>query len=285
MKKIELDDLPKYSPWVNRILGIEPFGIHYKNPKEIQREYNQEKWFEILKHIEDNSKIKIDELESSLFHQKECVGYSIDNGIYIQSTSDFHKDQLELYFSVVEPYIKNANSLIELGAGYGSMIINLMKKFGKEKLQYFAGEYTENGIKCIRKLAQNENLKIKTGYCDFFSLKNDEIFGENEKNIIFTSYALMYIPLLADQFIEYIISMNPKVCIHFEPCYEHYKDDSLYGMMCKRYIEMNDYNRNLISILKKAEKDKKIEIIEEQKNIFGNNALLPISIIVWKPIL
>ena len=52
--------------------------------------------------------------------------------------------------------------------------------------------------------------------------------------------------------------------------------------MCRKYIKMNDYNTNLLTILKKAEKAGRIEIIEEKKNVIGSNPFLPISIIAWR---
>lgn len=45
-------------------------------------------------------------------------------------------------------------------------------------------------------------------------------------------------------------------------------------------MEMNDYTRNLLSVLREHEAPGGIEIVEIQENIFGDNALLPISVIV-----
>ena len=51
--------------------------------------------------------------------------------------------------------------------------------------------------------------------------------------------------------------------------------------MCKKYIEVNDYNKNLYSILEKSRIKNKIDL-KITKNIFGHNPLLPISILEWK---
>jgi hypothetical protein len=40
----------------------------------------------------------------------------------------------------------------------------------------------------------------------------------------------------------------------------------------------------LISILKEAEKAKRIQIVQEISAVFGRNPLLPASIIAWKPV-
>ena len=51
--------------------------------------------------------------------------------------------------------------------------------------------------------------------------------------------------------------------------------------MCKRYIELNDYNKNMISIFNDAQEKGKIEL-EIIENIIGGNPFLPISIIKWR---
>ena len=82
--------------------------------------------------------------------------------------------------------------------------------------------------------------------------------------------------------IDYIRKLQPKYCIHFEPCYEYHDSNTIYGLLCKKYIEVNDYNRNLIVILRQAQKDGKIKILEQQKNVLGSNPLFPFSVIVWE---
>ena len=92
----------------------------------------------------------------------------------------------------------------------------------------------------------------------------------------------MYIPLLEERFVDYIGRIKPRYCIHFEPCYEYQDGSTVHGLLCKKYIEVNDYNRNLVQVLQQAQQAGKIRIIEVQKNIFGNNPLLPISAVVWQ---
>jgi hypothetical protein len=55
-------------------------------------------------------------------------------------------------------------------------------------------------------------------------------------------------------------------------------------MLSKRYIEVNDYNRDLVTILHKHSDRGEIEIVHEEKAVVGVNALLPMSIIAWRPV-
>ena len=38
--------------------------------------------------------------------------------------------------------------------------------------------------------------------------------------------------------------------IHIEPCYEHCEGKTLLGLMRRRYIQVNDYNTNLVTVLR-----------------------------------
>ena len=81
------------------------------------------------------------------------------------------------------------------------------------------------------------NKEIQVGYCD---LKKHVIkdISIPKNSVIFTSYALHYVQKLPDSFIDFILSFEPKIVINFEPCFESH-DDSSYGKLCKRYIELN----------------------------------------------
>jgi hypothetical protein len=53
--------------------------------------------------------------------------------------------------------------------------------------------------------------------------------------------------------------------------------------MRQRYIEVNDYNTNLVTLLREHQKRGLIKIIEERPAVFGLNALLAASLLVWAP--
>ncbi|WP_196599563.1 hypothetical protein [Pectinatus frisingensis] len=285
MQKLELNDLPRYSAKVRNILNNDLYNgrtIH-KTPKEIKREYNDEKWRLVVDYIESNPRINIAEIEKKIYIGKEVLGCA--EGQYcLEKDIIFYREQIKLYMQVLKTYLKNVNSLIELGAGYGAIILKLAQQMRKENVNvnYFAGEYTENGLKALELLSKRAGINIKTGKCDFFKLTADDIFKSASKPIIYTSYALMYIPELQSDFVEYILSLNPVMCVNFEPCYEAYDSDSIYGILCRKYIEVNDYNRNLVNILDEAQRKGRIEIVEKRNNVFGNNVLLPISVIAWR---
>ena len=80
-----------------------------------------------------------------------------------------------------------------------------------------------------------------------------------------------------------ITALRPAAVFHFEPCFEHYSSQTVHGLLCRRYVQMNDYNQNLIKLLHSQEEQGTLDIIEERPAVMGANPLLPISVLGWKP--
>ena len=165
-------------------------------------------------------------------------------------------------------FLKGASALVELGAGYGSKILNLAQREKFSKLPIYAAEYTQSGCDLISLLAKSINKKVSVGHCDLETLSiGDMDIPENA--IIFTSYAVHYVPELSNDFCEFLCELKPQVVIHFEPCYEHYSLNTLHGLMCRRYVEINGYTRNIVSALEYGKKKVGISL-QMKKNLIGN---------------
>ena len=75
-----------------------------------------------------------------------------------------------------ESFNKNNNNLVELGAGYGSKIINIANHFNKKKynINYYAGEFSLKGRQIIKKVSTDSNLNIDIFKFNLFVLVNLE---------------------------------------------------------------------------------------------------------------
>ena len=68
---------------------------------------------------------------------------------------------------------------------------------------------------------------------------------------------------------------------NFEPTYPKVSLDKLKTLQ-RKYIEVNDYNRNLEKFLNKKEKKGVIKIISSYNSEISENVFLPLKNIVWK---
>lgn len=282
LRPIHLDDLPRYTNWPKRLLSLESFSIKHKTAQEVLREFNQDKWGQLLKQVRNMPKPTLDEVECLLVDPNKLTPCYVEGRLYLASEQRLLEMHLDLFESVLKPYLDSASCLVELGAGYGSKLLALAQREGFCKLPLYAAEYTNSGQELISILASELSKTINVGYCDFREMTIDNL-RIPENALIFTSYAAHYVPVLSPDFVSFISKLNPRAVVHFEPCYEHYSLDSFHGMMCRRYVELNDYTRNLASIFEVSEDQGRISL-RMQKNILGSNPFLPISVIEWAPL-
>lgn len=280
---VTLNDLPRYSPWPARLLGIDKWEQRKKNPEEVTREYEHEKWGPLFERVKQAGRdVTIDEVNDwQLGNLPDTVG-AIGDTFEVLAAVDAYLRYLELVENTLMRYLP-APGLVELGAGYGSIILPLAKKQLFSGARILAGEYTTSGVELIKTLAKAEKIKVECGHCDFTSDTLTDLFIP-EGAVIYTSYAIHYVPVLKNNFIDRLSRYKPSAVIHFEPCYEHNDPGTLIGLMRRRYVELNDYNTNLVSLLHQAQSEGKINIIEETPPMFGNNPFLPVSAIAWSPV-
>jgi hypothetical protein len=278
---IAFDDLPKYSAWPRRLLGLESFGVRQKSEREVLREFQDEKWGTLLDYARGVAEPALDEIQRMSSGPVADTPCYLDGAFYLANQAQMLAAHLDLYAQVLEPHMDGATCLVELGAGFGSKLLALASRGPFSSVPLAAGEYTESGCELISLLAKQLNKAVNVGQCDFRALTARGLeFPEG--SVIFTSYAAQYVPEMSKEFVGFIRSFKPKAVVHFEPCYEYYDEKSLHGLMCRRYIELNDYTRNFVTIIEAARLDGSISV-RVRKNVMGNNPLLPISIIEWSP--
>ncbi len=283
-KQYSLLDLPYFSPWPARILGISDFPKRKKTIKEVTREYETEKWQSLLTKCSANPAVKsIQDVDSRYFGKTAPVLCYRNNQFYKTTNMEAHKK----YSSFVGKTLKNnsagVDNMVEIGCGYGSILLNVHRDPFFRKKGLTGLEYTKSGSTLALLLAEKFGVPLKIGRCDITKpLITKEPIPANA--LLFTSYVISScVPTLADHFVSAMLKLNPKRVVHFEPCYEHCQSLNLFDLFKKRYIEINDYNTNLVSLLKKAQREGKIRIIQEIPSVFGSNPLYCASVVVWEP--
>jgi len=280
-QKITLDELAKYTPWPKRLMSSDPLQVRHKTESEVIREFDREKWARVLDYAAKEPHLTLEKIEDTYCPlETETVGYDHET-FWLTTNRHMLRRQIEIYTDVLSKFMPGAAALVELGAGFGSKIFDLGTTRFRE-IPLVAAEFTENGQKLLRLIGDSLGRPAKVGYCDFRKLEIDPgLVPEN--SVIFTSLSAHYIPEMADEFIDFLAQMKPAAVVHFEPFYEHLESDSLHDLMARRYIEINDYTKNLMSIIQRAADAQKIEILEVRKKVLGMNPFLPISSLAWKP--
>jgi len=280
--KITLDSIASYSHWPARLLGLEPFSKKHKSPSEVMREFGDEKWGALLEMFSGMSNFTLANVEAKEKDLKAIIpSFDTQLGFYLGELGKSDIIVMKYMEDTLKPYSDGASCLVELGAGYGAKILNLSDILSLNSLDLMAFEYTQSGCDLINLVAKNSNKNIDVGQFDFNTLNFDGM-QIPENAIIFTSYAIHYVPQLRDDFVKFLCQFKPKVVVHFEPCYDYFDQKTIHGLMCRRYMELNGYTKNIGSSIEAGCKQVGANI-KVQKNVHGTNPFLPFSIIEWEP--
>jgi hypothetical protein len=263
MKTILLNDyLNVKNPWTLRLLGKTDFKKH-RDIHQVENEYNLDKYAKLLKcDLKTIEEYKAQEFAFAGWNQNSEMIISSGETIFSVPVSEARS----LFYNLIREKVTQYASkhICELGCGYG---FNLTL-FGKNT---YGGEYSENAVTLAKKLG----MDVKP----FNYYKSEDYQFIRPDTTIFTSHSIEQIPD-ASVIIKCLEKQKEKInyVVHFEPTIVEERI-SLFGLLRNRYIEINDYNRNLIAVL---QNHPGIEILELKTDVLGLSPLNSTNLIVWK---
>ncbi len=277
---IDLNDLPKWSNWPSRALGLIPWTKPNRTIEKVWKEYDGDKYGACLARYEKlKGKISVDqmkEFEEGDFLKSICI--SRGNDLFAIPLGAAREEQYALFTRTMGPAFRKSKHVLELGCGYGVNLVNLRKRFPQVKT-WRGGELSRNAVTLVGKFFADEP-SVKIDEFNFFEKRYPLFEKLKEPITIFTMHALEQLPD-SSPFFRTILKYRKVIdrVFHFEPVLELY-DDSLIGLLRRRYAEINHYNQDLLSRIK--EHAKEIEIIRIQPNVMGIYPLNSTSIIEWR---
>lgn len=279
MKEVPLLDLPRWSRWPKRLLGLTSWERPTRTAAKVEEEYNQGQYARLLAHYESVSgKITPDEMEDFNYNraadQPTCI--SMGDALFEVPLAQVRNQYYGLLQDNLGPHAHANRTLVELGSGYGYNLWMLKKHLPFAR--FWGGEYSANAVRLGHALYQDEpSLKIFS--FNYYDPSSYRILTEAKQPVVvFTSHSIEQIPS-AQPIIEALSSYRDVISkvVHFEPAHDLY-DDSLLGQMRARYTQLNNYNADLVAQLKSRPE---IVIEEIKPHVLGFNALNPASVITW----
>jgi hypothetical protein len=288
--QIELNDLPTYSDWPDKMFGEIDWTIPDRNVKKVLEEYDEEKYNELYQfkeeeNIEDPREIKRKQLLgrswqfASIEEDEPHTIVSRHEQLYLASVLEAQWYNDKIITKVFDDFLTGSETVIESGAGYGYNLYSLSESFSD--CEFIGGELSQNAVDLGRDIYQDQkNIKLeKFNYYD----ENYDILDaqSNENVVLFTRLSIEQLPQcqqVIDNLLDYKNSLDE--IIHFEPVYEMCDTNKLLGLLRRKYIDINDYNKDLLSVL--CNHDEAI-IKNSDYDLFSDNCLCPMSLIQWEP--
>lgn len=282
MTRYGVNDLARYSSWPARLIGLEPWEPRVKTAEEIDREYGVQKWGGLLARARQAGKgATLQAVDAWVDEGAEPSLVSVGENLVLMTPAAAHKAYVDFVATELHDFLP-ATALVELGAGYGSVVLGLAAREEFKGIPTIAADFTSTGPELTALIAANEGLDVSVGQCDFAAspLTSMEIPAGA---LIYTAYSAACLDTLGNSFLDGLAALSPKIVIHLESAYEHCDPSTLLGLLRQRYIQVNGYNRNLITLLHEHEAAGKLDILRERKAVFGPNPLLAASVMAWVP--
>lgn len=279
--EVSLNDLPKFSPWLARMLGLTEWSRGERTAEDAEREYERETFFPQYQFLLDNSEVKdFPSLDIALYPERQDVLCTIKGVFKKISLQDAYAIENHIIAQRLSQYLP-ANAFVDIGAGSGRTIIAMGEQNVFSGMQLFALEKMYSARKMITMMSLRRGVEINVGECD---LMKSPLTQTNipEGSVIYTNsvMAAMHRPVI--DIVLDILKFKPKIVIHFEPLLSMCECSTVYGQLCASYLKMNKYNVEFDAGLREID-GKDIEIIDVEANVFGNNPFFSKSILVWKP--
>ncbi|NEX59657.1 class I SAM-dependent methyltransferase [Noviherbaspirillum galbum] len=277
VQRLGLNELPRYSAWPQRLLEAEEAVRYFKSKDEIYREYEKEKWSSLLAAIETRD-AGLDEIEGLQYPSAKPIAVSAGDGLFLAPPLVVRQALATLIGDRLAQECDGAAGIAELGAGTGGLVARMARdpRFGG--MRFYAGDFSPSSVRIIDYLARRERLDIASGLFDFNDVSASPL-AIPENAVLFSSFAIAYAQALDYRFWEALALRRPASMLLFEPIVEHYRPDSLLGLMRKRYYEFNDYSRRILGSLQEAEERGLLRIEAVEENLLGVNPLCPVSMI------
>ena len=280
LRLLDLDELPRWSPWPARLLGLEPFVRPTRDLGKIEEEYDRGKWRQsLVAYRESGRTLDPMQLRVMLFGDDPgAPRAAVRHGALCVASNEqllsWHADALA---NAMAEAIGRSATVVELGCGFGALLWHFAKRYPGRR--YLGGEYSQSAITLARDLyARTPEVAVEK--LNFYDPDYAVLEAAEAPVTVFTSQAIEQLPSAA-HVLDVLAKYRDKIAavFHLEPAYDLY-GDTLLGLMRRRYIELNDYNRDLIGVLQgRAD----IRILRIEPEVIGWNPFNALALIHWEP--
>ena len=280
LQEIALDDLPHWSNWPARMLGLESFVPPVRTTEKIAQEYGEEKWQSAFDALEKSGRtLDATALRKMYYAQGgEAPRAAVYRGKLVAArTPTIMQWYDDLLADWMGPSIGKTRTIVELGAGFGHVLWSLRQRFpGKI---YRGGEYTDSAVQ-LANILYASHPDISVEHVNFYDTDYAVLDKAEGPTVVLTSQAIEQIPDCRC-IIDALAKHKNKIAavFHIEPAYDLQTPTTLIGQMRRRYLEINDYNRNLFAVLK-GRPD--IRIVKLEQDVIGWNPFNSLGIVHWE---
>lgn len=280
LKEIPINDLPRWSGWPAKLIGIEDFAAVTRDLNKIHAEYSEDKWQKCADMFDAaGGNVNALELRRMIYdlHSNKRRAAIVNGKLVDASNAEVISWYDHVLTSALRESVGQSRTIVELGCGIGHMLWVLRSQFpGKI---YRGGDYADSAIALAARLyAKTPDISVEK--FNFYAQDYGILEKAEGPVVVLTSQALEQVPQSAGV-IDSLLKYRNKISrvFHMEPAYALYEDGTLLGQLRRRYIEVNDYNRDLVTALKSR---RDVEVLRVEPHVVGWNPFNSLALIEWR---
>lgn len=280
MEKIALNEIPRWSPWPARLLGLEPWTPPHRDTAKVESEYNLDKYAKCLAFHQGGPGRGPDEVKDFEFGGTgaDPLAISLGPDLVVVPRDDARRRYYDLLSNTMGPAIERAATVVELGCGYGYNLWMLRQRFGRPR--YLGGEFSANAVQ-LAGLLHAATPEVSVRRFNYYESDFGWVVEQPGPLVVFTSHSVEQIPSFAPVLRRLAGACRGRdvTVFHFEPV-TGLHDDSLLGLLRRRYADVNDYNRDLGEAVRTTPH---VRLRRSEADVFGLNPFNPTSVLEWVP--
>lgn len=235
-------------------------------------------WYENLELLKQNKDVS--SLVPKYFGKHKIARWK---GDFVKCITEYFDYKLHIIIvdAILNEYVGNKfNSLYEFGCGPAYHLLRF-REFNKD-INLVGLDWATSSQTIINELSELEFVFKMSGY-NFDYFKPNYSINISPNSAIFTCASLEQMGENYKDFINYLISKKPDLCINFEPMSEMLDENSLVDKLSILYFEKRNYLKNYLTYLRELEKEGIIEILKEQRLYGGSYFIEGYPIVIWRP--
>ncbi len=189
------------------------------------------------------------------------------------------------FLSVVRAYLFNKyfcnlRSVAEFGCGTGHNLLALARQQPGKVV--FGLDWSRHALEHVKKL---QHQGVSAHAVEFNLLEpNPDCLHFNLKEVgVLTVGALEQVGRKFEEFLCYLVSRQPPICIHLEPIVELYDEAKPFDQLAIKYHRARGYLEGYLPALRRLARYGLAEILEVRRIPFGSFYHEAYTYIVWRP--
>lgn len=182
---------------------------------------------------------------------------------------------------VISKYFSNLDGIYEFGCGPAYHLLRT-RKFNPNAL-LVGLDWTKTSQSIIEEIKKSGVDKNIEGHnFDFYNPDYNIDIAPNSG--IITVAALEQVGENFKEFVTYLLSKRPTICVHLEPIDELMDTNDIIDNLSVLYCRKRKYLKGFLPYLQQLQSEGKLQIINKQRTFSGSQYIEGHSLIVWKSI-